>query len=65
MATLSHHSMELYPNKGLSHAWNFQNNLSVDNITATTFVFFHVLCKTSNVEVQPFCLWFCIIHMFL
>ena len=65
-AALSHRSMafKLYTQIRDSHAWKFQNNLSVNNIIATTFVFFHVLCKTSNVEIQLFCLWFCIIHMF-
>ena len=66
MAALSLHSMacKLY-NMGLSHAWNFQSNLSVDNITATTFVFFHVLRESSNVEIQLFWLWFYIIHILL
>ena len=58
------HSMAYKFYTGLSRALNFLDNFSVDNITATTFVFFHVLRKNINSEIQVF-IWFCIIHMFL
>ena len=38
----------------LSHAWNFQDSFSIENIGATAFAFFQVLYKASNKVIQKF-----------
>ena len=67
LVALGHHSMacNLYTQMRDCLIREIFRAISLLITSRQLLVFFHVLCKTSNTEIQLFCLWFCIIQMFL